>query len=90
MERQEIEAELNEVERDFADIARRAHIAASNLFATKDGWGQTPEAGEFDRIAEDCRGIHNEAFSLLSRLQTARDNVKTHLATGAAGDGGAE
>ena len=31
MVRQEIEAELNEVERDLADIARRAHIAASNL-----------------------------------------------------------
>ncbi len=90
MERQEIEAELNEVERDLADIARRAHIAASNLFATKDEWGQTPEAGEFARIANDCRGIHNEAFALLSRLQTTREAAKERLATVAAGEGGAE
>jgi len=37
MERKEIEAELNEVERDLADIARRAHIAASNLRSVAEG-----------------------------------------------------
>ena len=69
MERKEIEAELNDIERDLADIARRAHIAASNLRSVAETQSYfescrlplKPYALDCERIA-DLAGLIRNAF----------------------------
>ena len=91
MERQEIEAELNEVERDLADIARRAHIAASNLRSVADEYGRCAEAADYRKIAK-CLGEIKQ-FSASLRLwmkNTRKVFAHRHTAAEAAREGGAE
>ena len=87
MERQEIEAELNEVERDLSDIARRAHIAASNLTTTAVGCGWSDEAKEYREVAARCREIEANADALQMSLRQTRASYRHH--PDAAGEGGA-
>lgn len=86
MERQEIEAELNEVERDLADIARRAHIAASNLRSVADAVMCEKRAFALflNKHARSLDGIRANAHETKCAL------MDTKPATVAAGEGGAE
>ena len=97
MERQEIEAELNEVERDLADIARRAHIAASNLRSVADELdGQADDpileliAKNSRRFERGCVIIKDSASSLQTALGETMATAKALCATVAAMKGGAE
>ena len=94
MERNEIEAELNEVERDLADIARRAHIAASNLRSVADGCGRVAEAAEYRIIAENIDDIEGRSEVLRRQFQNTRalyaHRLVEKFAAEAAGEGGAE
>ena len=84
MERQEIEAELNEVERDLADIARRAHIAASNLRSVAGAWKPLP----FAAYAQDIDRIKFNAELTRTALAKARAIYNRHAV--ALMEGGAE
>ena len=86
MERQEIEAELNEVERDLADIARRAHIAASNLRSVADAvMGEKRVLAQFlNKHARSLDGIRANAHETKCAL------ADTKFAAEAAAEGGAE
>ncbi len=93
MERKEIEAELNEVERDLADIARRAHIAAVNLNAIAVWRGIWPEGAEYREIADGCFEIEVSAGKLKTTLRQTVEKYsdrKRKPATVAAKEGGAE
>ena len=94
MERKEIEAELNEVERDLSDIARRAHIAASNLRSVADEYGRCAEAADYRKIAKGLGEIKQFSAVLRRWMQNTR-KVFAHRhiekpASVAAGEGGAE
>ena len=96
MEKHEIEAELNDVERDLADIARRAHIAASNLRSVAETQSYfescrlplKPYALDCERIA-DLAGLIRNAF-LETRATAAFIKAKLDAedAAEAAGKGG--
>ena len=91
MERQEIEAELNEVERDLSDIARRAHIAASNLRSVADEYGRCAEAADYRKIAKGLGEIKQFSAVLRRWMQNTRKVfAHRHTAAEAAGEGGAE
>ena len=94
MERQEIEAELNEVERDLSDIARRAHIAASNLRSVADEYGRCAEAADWRKVAEHIDGIKWRSEVLRRQFQDTRvlyaHRLVEKFAAEAAGEGGAE
>ena len=80
MERREIESELNEVERDLEDIARRAYIAASNLrsVAEFEKWMPLPA------FARDIERIKFNAE--LTRTALAKTRALYKPAPGAAED----
>lgn len=82
MERQEIESELNEVERDLEDIARRAYIAASNLRSV----------AEFEKwmpLPAFVRDIERIKFNAeLTRTALAKTRAIYRPAPGAAEDKG--
>lgn len=94
MEKQEIEAKLNDIERDLADIESRAHIAASNLRSVADEYGRRAPAADFRKVAKHADDIEGMAKVMVRYLKSTRALFERRLveefAAEATDEGGAE
>ena len=90
MERQEIEAELNEVERDLAAIARRAKIAAGNLRSLADSMERKDcmAATLLAALAVNCEHLDRDASRACGALVVSHKELAAFggRAEGEAGD----